>query len=99
MFADIWLQTGLISRDVRIFVRLSLSKEKDAQVSPTDIRGACQLSEDGEYHRGVSHIYRCGNRHTIGQLAHQQRDLQFDSFFASNSSRMRRARGAHANCL
>ena len=52
-----------------------------AQISPTDIRGACQFSEDREYHCGVSHIYRRGNRHTIGQHAHQQRDLQFESFF------------------
>jgi hypothetical protein len=65
-----------------------------AQISPTDIRGACQFSEEREYHCGVSHIYRCRNRHTIGQHAHQQRDLQFESFFASNSSRK-----CGANCF
>ena len=59
--------------------------KKDAEISPTDTRGTCQLSEDGEHHCGVSHIYRCGNRNTIGQHAYPQRDLQFVSFLLLNS--------------
>jgi hypothetical protein len=61
----------------------------------TDIRSACQLFEDREYHWGVSHIYCCGNRHTIGQPAHQQRYLQFESFLLLIPSYA----CAHANCL
>ena len=60
-----------------------------------DIRGAGQLSEDREYHWGVSHIYRCGNWHTIGQPAHQQRDLQFESILLLIPSYA----GTPANCL
>ena len=61
----------------------------------TDSRGACQLPEDLEYHWVVSHIYRYGNWHTIGQPAHQQRHLQFGSFLLLIPS----CACAHANCL
>ena len=94
MFADMWLQTGLIGRDVRIRSLIRLAKEGRSDFA-ADIRGAGQLSEDREYHWGVSHIYRCGNWHTIGQPAHQQRDLQFESILLLIPSYA----GTPANCL
>ncbi|KAI0248912.1 hypothetical protein BJV78DRAFT_1378612 [Lactifluus subvellereus] len=61
MFADIWLQTNVISEDVR-FTRPLLVEECSDTVA--DIHSARQIPADREHHPNASHRR---NRYTVGQ--------------------------------
>jgi hypothetical protein len=78
LFADHWLQTGLISQSVR--VELVFQREKESySCTAADTQRAIQLSPAGQLHLGSGDPYLLRGRYTTRQLPLRQRDLQYVS--------------------